>query len=136
MTRCGRRQTVVSDPESDHRSPFWRFSLRFYREPGVAEACIALQDGCGVDVNVLLFFLWLAKARRRVSPDAAQAVCAVAAPWRDDVVAPLRTIRRRLKEGSALVERGTAEQFRTAVKALELESERLQQEALFAHAAK
>jgi uncharacterized protein (TIGR02444 family) len=116
-------------------SPFWRFSLRFYREPGVADACIALQDGCSVDVNILLFFLWLATARRCVSPDIVQAVCAKAAPWRDDVVAPLRTVRRRLKEGSALVERDAAERFRTAIKAIELESERLQQEALFALAA-
>jgi uncharacterized protein (TIGR02444 family) len=124
---------MVTDAETG--SPFWRFSLRFYREPGVADACIALQDGCGVDVNVLLFFLWLATARRCVSPDAARAVCTDAAPWRDGVVAPLRTIRRRLKEGSALVERSAAEQFRAAIKALELESERLQQEALFARAA-
>jgi uncharacterized protein (TIGR02444 family) len=112
--------------------PFWRFSLRFYRQPGVADACIALQDGCGVDVNVLLFFLWLATARRSVSLVVAREVCATAAPWRDDVVAPLRAIRRRLKDGAALVERGAAEHFRTKIKAIELESERLEQEALFA----
>lgn len=123
----------MTNAETQHASPFWRFSLRFYRQPGVADACIALQDGCGVDVNILLFFLWLATARRCVSTtDVARAVCAQAAPWRDDVVAPLRTIRRRLKNGSALVERSAAEVFRTKVKALELESERLQQEALFA----
>src|SRR5579871_2216704 len=125
----------MTDADTKQGSPFWRFSLRFYRQPGVAEACIALQDGCGVDVNVLLFFLWLATARRCASVAVAREVCATAAPWRDDVVAPLRAIRRRLKDGSALVERGAAEVFRTAVKALELESERLQQEALFALAA-
>ena len=125
----------MADADEEQDSPFWRFSLRFYRQPGVAEACIALQDGCGVDVNILLFFLWLATARRRVSPGLAQAVCAKAAPWRDDVVAPLRAVRRRLKDGSELVEPGTAERFRTAVKTIELEAERLQQEALFALAA-
>jgi uncharacterized protein (TIGR02444 family) len=119
----------------DHGSPFWRFSLRFYRQPGVAEACIALQDGCGVDVNILLFFLWLATARRRMSPDVAQTVCAKAVPWRDGVVAPLRAVRRRLKTGLELVEPSATERFRTAVKAIELEAERLQQEALFALAA-
>jgi uncharacterized protein (TIGR02444 family) len=118
--------------EMDRGSPFWRFSLRFYRQPGVADACIALQDGCGVDVNVLLFFLWLATARRCVSLAVAREVCTTAAPWRDDVVVPLRTIRRRLKEGSALIERSATEAFRTRVKSLELESERLEQEALFA----
>jgi hypothetical protein len=59
-------------------------------------------------------------------------VCAAAAPWRDDVVAPLRTIRRRLKDGSALVEGSATEAFRARIKAIELESERLEQEALFA----
>jgi uncharacterized protein (TIGR02444 family) len=126
---------VMLSADVEQGSPFWRFSLRFYRQPGIADACIALQDGCGVDVNLLLFCLWLATARRCVSPDVAQAVCAKAAPWRDDVVTPLRAVRRRLKDGSALVERGAAERFRTAVKAIELESERLQQEALFALAA-
>ncbi len=123
----------MTDAETDQGSPFWRFSLRFYRQPGVAEACIALQDGCGVDVNVLLFFLWLATARRCVlTTDVARAVCTQAAPWRDDVVAPLRTIRRRLKDGSMLVERSATEAFRARIKAIELESERLEQEALFA----
>src|SRR5215471_4319713 len=102
------------------------------RRPGVADACIALQDGCGVDVNILLFFLWLAVARRSVPPAVAKAVCAKVTPWRDDVVATLRTLRRRLKDGSPLVERGAAELFRTRIKAVELESERLQQESMFA----
>jgi uncharacterized protein (TIGR02444 family) len=122
----------MAHTEIEQGSPFWRFSLRFYRQPGVADACIALQDGCGVDVNVLLFFLWLATARRCVSPGVARAVDATAARWRDDVVAPLRAIRRKLKDGSALVGRGAAEHFRTKIKAIELESERLEQEALFA----
>jgi uncharacterized protein (TIGR02444 family) len=125
----------MADAQMQQGSPFWRFSLRFYRRPGVADACIALQDGCGVDVNILLFLLWLATERRRLPAAVAQGMCAKAAAWRDDVVAPLRTLRRRLKDGSTLVERGAAELFRTRIKAVELESERLQQEAMFALAA-
>ena len=125
----------MADTRTEQGSPFWRFSLRFYRRPGVADACIVLQDGCGVDVNVLLFFLWLAVARRCISPAAAKAVCAKVAPWRDEVVVPLRTLRRRLKDGSLLVEPGATELFRIKIKAIELESERLQQEEMFALAA-
>src|SRR5882757_1367521 len=99
----------MADSETERGSLFWRFSLGFYRQPGVADACIALQDGCGVDVNILLLFLWLATANRSVPLAAAQAVCAKAGPWRDDVVVPLRTLRRRLKDGSSLVEGGTTE---------------------------
>jgi uncharacterized protein (TIGR02444 family) len=125
----------MADTEAERGSPFWRFSLGFYRQPGVADACIALQDGCGVDVNILLFFLWLATAKRRIPAATAQAVCAKAGAWRDDVVVPLRMLRRKLKDGSSLVEHNTAELFRTRIKAVELESERLQQEALFGLAA-
>jgi uncharacterized protein (TIGR02444 family) len=116
-------------------SPFWRFSLRFYRQPGVADACIALQDGRGVDVNILLFLLWLAGERRQIAAAEARAVCAAVGSWHDEVVVPLRTLRRRLKDGMPLVERNTVELFRTRIKAVELEAERLQQEALFALAA-
>src|SRR5258708_23591889 len=91
----------MAEDETQAGSPFWRFSLRFYRQPGVADACIALQDGCGVDVNLLLFCLWLATARRCVSPDVAQAVCAKAAPWRGDVVTPLRAVPSPPKDGAA-----------------------------------
>ena len=41
-------------------SPFWKFSLGYYRGAGVSEACLELQDRCGVDVNVVLFLLWMA----------------------------------------------------------------------------
>src|SRR6516165_5812004 len=106
----------MTEAETRSGSPFWRFSLRFYRQSGVADACIALQDDCGVDVNILLFLLWLATDQRRVGIAEVEAVCAKAGPWRDDVVAPLRSLRRRLKEGAPLVERSTAELFRTRIK--------------------
>jgi uncharacterized protein (TIGR02444 family) len=118
--------------ETAQGSPFWRFSLGFYRQPGVADACIALQDENGADVNLLMFFLWFATQQKQVTPDQARAVWEHAALWRDNVVAPLRGVRRKLKEGVPLVARDTAEFFRTRIKAVELESERLEQEALFA----
>jgi uncharacterized protein (TIGR02444 family) len=125
----------MTETDTHLGSPFWRFSLRFYRRPGVADACIALQDGCEVDVNILLFFLWFATTKRRVTPSVVQVVCAKAGSWRDDVVVPLRALRRRLKSGSILVERHATELFRTKIKTIELESERLQQEAMFSLAA-
>ena len=122
----------MAEADAQTGSPFWRFSLRFYRQPGVADACIALQDGCGVDVNLLLFLLWLAASKRGVGHGEVAALYAKTLSWRDDVVAPLRAVRRKLKAGSSLVEAATAEFFRTRIKAVELEAERLQQEALFA----
>jgi uncharacterized protein (TIGR02444 family) len=113
-------------------SPFWQFSLRFYRLPTVADACIALQEEAGVDVNLLLFLLWHAGQRRSLSVADVAALDAQVAPWRDVTVIPLRAVRRELKSPPTLVASPTAEAFRSRIKAVELEAERLQQEAMYA----
>ena len=59
--------SAADTPSSAQGSPFWRFSLRFYRQPKVADACIALQEEAGVDVNLLLFLLWHATMKRAFS---------------------------------------------------------------------
>ena len=120
-----------TDP-SPQGSPFWRFSLAFYRRPGVGEACIQLQDACAVDVNLLLFLLWLASAKRRISPDEVRGIDEKVRGWRDLTVLPLRAMRRTLKGNAPLVEAGLAEAYRSKIKGVELEAERLQQEALYA----
>jgi uncharacterized protein (TIGR02444 family) len=112
-------------------SPFWRFSLRLYRQPGVAEACITLQEESGADVNLLLFLLWHGAQQRRVPAAEIARLDQKIAAWRERAVIPLRAIRRALKAPQGLVEAGTAEAFRTRIKAVELEAERLQQEALY-----
>ena len=116
-------------------SPFWRFSLRFYRQPGVADACIALQEQSGVDVNLLLYLLWHARDGRSFTVAEVEAVERRIAPWRESTVVPLRRVRRALKTPPALVEAPAAEAFRNRIKAVELEAERLQQEAMYALAA-
>lgn len=49
----------VLEPEN----PFWRFSCAVYAAPGVAQACLELQDTHGADVNLLLLAAWLGAAR-------------------------------------------------------------------------
>jgi uncharacterized protein (TIGR02444 family) len=116
-------------------SPFWTFSLGYYRGAGVSEACLELQDNCGVDVNVVLFLLWLASQKRRLGADLVKRLADEVRPWQTEVIVPIRALRRRLKTGAPLLDRGPAELFRTKIKAIELESERLQQEAMYALAA-
>jgi hypothetical protein len=60
------------------------------------------------------------------------AVEARIAPWREATVIPLRGVRRALRTPPDLVAPSNAEAFRNRVKAIELEAERLQQEAMFA----
>src|SRR5215475_3076970 len=121
-----------AETKSAQGSPFWRFSLRFYRQAGVADACIALQEQAAVDVNLLLFLLWQATLKRAFTAAEVAALEGKIGPWREATVVPLRAVRRALKSPPALVEAATAEAFRTRIKAVELEAERLQQEAMFA----
>ena len=116
-------------------SPFWRFSLGFYRRSGVADACITLQERSGVDVNLLLYLLWQASQGRAFAAEEVAALEEVIGPWRAATVIPLRMVRRALKEPPGLVARPAAEVFRNKIKAVELEAERLQQEAMYTLAA-
>jgi uncharacterized protein (TIGR02444 family) len=78
---------------------FWRFSLALYARPGVAGALIAIQDGTGRDVNLILFGLWLGVSQGRPlgAADLAAAEAAIA-PISEAAVAQLRQLRRRLKQ--------------------------------------
>jgi uncharacterized protein (TIGR02444 family) len=120
--------TAAASPSAG--SPFWRFSLRFYRRREVAEACITLQEQAGVDVNLLLFLLWHATQKRALSTAEISELERRIAPWRNMTVVPLRTMRRTLKSPPALVVVAAAELFRNKIKEAELEAERLQQEAM------
>ncbi len=121
----------MSEAPSSSDTPFWRFSLKFYRQPGVAEACIALQDDCGVDVNLMLFLLWLAASGRQSSAEQIKELDEAVRSWREFTIIPIREARRKLKDAPTLVEADKQEALRTKIKAIELEAERLQQEALY-----
>lgn len=116
-------------PES--KSPFWRFSIKFYQVPGVAPSCIELQDQAGVDVNVLFFLLWLATQNRALDKEQVAEIERAIGPWREMAVVPIRNVRRALKSPPKALAADAAEGFRTRIKAIELEAEKLQQEALF-----
>lgn len=106
---------------------FWRFSLAFYGAPGVAGALLALQDCDGLDVNLMLFALWLGiSGRGRLDNDALAAAGRVAGAMGAEFVEPLRTLRRRLKRH---LDEGV-QRLREGVKALELEGEKLVQQRL------
>jgi len=123
--------STADTPSASQGSPFWRFSLRFYRQPAVADACIALQEQAGVDVNLLLFLLWHATHKRAFAAAEVAALEQRIGAWREMTVVPLRALRRALKSPPELVAPATAELFRTRIKGAELEAERLQQEAMY-----
>jgi uncharacterized protein (TIGR02444 family) len=112
-------------------TPFWRFSLHFYRQGGVSDACIALQDDCGVDVNLLLFLFWLASTGRMVTAEEVKKFDDQVRGWRELTIIPIRDTRRKLKGAKTLVDPVKQEALRDKVKAVELSAEKLQQEALY-----
>lgn len=123
---------TMTEQAPAQKSPFWQFSLKFYAVPGVAPACIALQDEAGVDVNLLFFLLWNATQCRALSRDDVKDLDHRIGAWRNIAVIPLREMRRALKSPPTVLAPEAAEAFRTRIKQAELEAERLQQEAMYA----
>jgi uncharacterized protein (TIGR02444 family) len=111
----------------DSPSAFWDFSLHFYARPGVAPACLELQDRAGADVNVILYLFFLATQSRRLDDTAVAALDETVAAWREQVVRPLRMARRHLKSCAAPFTGEAAMQLRGAIKRNELDAEHLQQ---------
>lgn len=124
--------------------PLWKFSLAVYGAPGVAAACLDLQDRRGADVNLLLYFAFVAlSGRGGLAPDEIARCRAALAPWTDQVVGRLRAVRRALKPGSGAdfgPDLGAAgpepvAALRRQIAALEIAAEKLSQQALAARLA-
>jgi uncharacterized protein (TIGR02444 family) len=122
---------MIDNRPQPETTPFWRFSLHFYRRPGVSDAFIALQDACGVDVNLLLFLFWLACGGQLLAADDVRRLDDRVRTWRDLTIIPIRNLRRKLKGAPTAVDPAQQEAFRTKVKEIELAAERLQQAALY-----
>ena len=117
--------------ETDQVADLWAFSLATYGRPGVAAACLALQDRHGLDVNILLYCCWAGRRGRALTAGELADLRAAADPWHDSVVRPLRAARRWLKEQIA-ADANSDERLRAEIKARELEAERLEQSILAA----
>jgi uncharacterized protein (TIGR02444 family) len=110
--------------------PFWSFSIDLYGRPGVAPACLALQDRFGCDVNILLFALWAARCGKALASAEFDALDAAAAPWRGGVVEPIRALRRALRADAMGAAPAARERVRAKLLEAELEGEKAAQEML------
>jgi uncharacterized protein (TIGR02444 family) len=112
-------------------NPFWQFSLEVYRVPGVQQECLEGQDKLGLDVNVLLLAAWLGAKRGVVLPAADFLRIRVAAVgWSEEVVQPLRSVRRTLKEWPEFAD-GDVQKLRKRVAEAELFAEQIEQALLY-----
>jgi uncharacterized protein (TIGR02444 family) len=109
----------------------WRFALALYGQGGAADACLALQDRLGVDVNILLFAIFAVTERgMAVAPQDIRGMDAVVKTWREATVAPLRTMRRQLKQPLGPAGSEHAEVLRAEIKKAELLAEQIEQALL------
>jgi uncharacterized protein (TIGR02444 family) len=113
--------------------PFWDFSLRIYGAEGVSDSCVALQDECGADVNLLLFCGWLGTTGwGRLGPEDIRAAHDKIIAWQSGVVEPLRAVLRRLRQGFSTIPLEHSDSLRESVMALELVAEHVEQTSLSA----
>lgn len=111
----------------DIEGPLWTFALEFYRQPGVATACLALQDEANVDVIHLILVLYAHAVLDRPFSNADIAAARTAmTDWREATVVPLRAIRRFLKPPRPDFPDEEKEILRTQVKSAELMAEQIQ----------
>jgi uncharacterized protein (TIGR02444 family) len=112
-------------------NPFWTFSLEVYAAPGVAAECLALQRELDIDVNMLLFCVWLG-ARRNVvlSAERIGVFEDIVRPWHEEVVKPLRRVRDTIKRRADFAEADIGA-LRGQVLSVELGAERIEQALLY-----
>jgi uncharacterized protein (TIGR02444 family) len=118
-------------PRAELEAESWAYALALYAKPGVARACLVLQNEADVDVMLLLMATFAAiKHRLLLTADEIAALDEVCRPWREQIVRKLRTLRTELKTGPTPAPGREAEQLRSKVKALELEAEKLENKLL------
>ena len=110
--------------------PFWSFSLELYGRPGVAPACLALQDRFGCDVNLVLLALWAARCDTALGSADFERVDVTVKAWRTEIVEPIRALRRMLKSKSLGVSPEAAEACRKKLLDAELAAEQGEQALL------
>jgi uncharacterized protein (TIGR02444 family) len=108
--------------------PFWDFSLSFYRQPGVADACLFVQDRYGLNINIVLFCVWVANSGGGALTTAhiATALRRIA-DWEGHVIKPLREIRRACRREALGVPEFLLQMFQPQIETVELEAEHVEQ---------
>lgn len=82
---------------SNESGDAWQQVLALYGRPGIAQACLLLQDRLDVDVLVMLHLGLVCRQHGlRLQAEQIDAADAVVREWREQVVRPLRAARRAI----------------------------------------
>ena len=109
-------------------NPFWSYSLTQYSNPDCETFCLDAQNTHGLDVNLILFSVWLATQNRILNLDLLPRFIK---QHQQGIVTPLRDLRIKMKAKAHSNEQ--ISNLRDSVKRLELQAEQLEQWWLFQH---
>jgi uncharacterized protein (TIGR02444 family) len=104
-------------------APLRQFALAVHDVEGVPAACVLLQDRFDLDVNVLLLGAYIGVQGKTLAAEDVAAARAVVDAWHNEVVRPLRAVRRRLKSGPAPAPGPRTASLRRHVAGSELDAE-------------
>ncbi len=89
MTNAGHNAIKASE------SPLWIYAVKQYKSPACAQFLLEAQNEQNLDINILLFIGWLASQQRCLKKP--MLVQAHAHQWQQNVIIPLRDIRKHAK---------------------------------------
>lgn len=112
--------------DTEPHSALWKFMLELYAEPGIPDALLGLQDDYAIDVPFYLAVLHAVKTDHHVTVRAISALYAEIEEWREQVVIPLRDVRRRLKVHAWATRFKNTGALRETIKSAELNAERIE----------
>ena len=118
---------------TNNKESFWDFSVRIYRNDGVPDACLSLQNNNGVDVNQLLFCCWYAAYFGEFTDVIYKQSMQFSEQWASHVVIPLRQARTWMKTlgcPELQVDTQACIELRDNIKNIELKAEHLQENTL------
>lgn len=103
----------------------WDFSLALYSAPDVESICLRLQDDFQVNINILLWCCWLEVHGIHLTAMRLEQACQRIDSWDQTVVAPLRHLRRDIKQ-RYLANDPQIEACRQTIKTAELAAEKVE----------
>lgn len=101
-------------------NPFWQCSLHLWKNEALRSTLLDLQDKQGQRINLLLFAMWLGLENKLIEPHL-EAIETATLAWHDQIVSPLRQIRKNLPKHA----------LRTKIQESELKAEQIEQALLF-----
>lgn len=106
----------------------WQFAVALYEMEGVKAACLSIQARYGISISLLLGAVWAGGAGYgRLGATDLETAIRRGVEWHREIIEPMRSLRRRLRQAPPKGLEKTTERLRRAVLDQELEAERIQQ---------